>query len=93
MPDPTDRADLIGFTLTHALLRNELPRLAAAFAGSAMTPEQEGVVEEQLRLVTDHLLRHHQEATPCIACPGCRPAARPAGGRAHPDGPTRGTGA
>ena len=33
VPDTTDRADLIGFTLTHALLRNELPRLAAAFAG------------------------------------------------------------
>ena len=61
MPDTTDRADLIGFTLTHALLRNELPRLAAAFAGTPMTPEQEVVVEEQLRLVTDHLLRHHQE--------------------------------
>ena len=61
MPDTTDRADLIGFTLTHAMLRNELPRLAAAFAGSPMTPEQEVVVEEQLRLVTDHLLRHHQE--------------------------------
>jgi hypothetical protein len=61
VPDTTDRADLIGFTLTHALLRNELPRLASAFAGSTMTPEQEEVVEEQLRLVTDHLLRHHQE--------------------------------
>jgi len=61
VPDTTDRADLIGFTLTHALIRNELPRLAAAFAGSPLTPEQEVVVEEQLRLVTDHLLRHHQE--------------------------------
>ncbi len=61
MPETTDRADLIGFTLTHALLRNELPRLAAAFAGSRMTPEQEVIVEEQLRLVTDHLLRHHRE--------------------------------
>ena len=61
MPETTDRADLIGFTLTHAMLRNELPRLAAAFGGSTMTSEQEVVVEEQLRLVTDHLLRHHQE--------------------------------
>ncbi len=61
MPHTTPRADLIGFTLTHALLRNELPRLAAAFAGGPMTPEEEVAVEEQLRLVTDHLLRHHQE--------------------------------
>ena len=61
MPHTTDRADLIGYTLTHALLRNELPRLASAFAGSTMTSEQENVVEEQLRLVTEHLLRHHQE--------------------------------
>ena len=61
MPDTTDRADLIGFTLTHSLLRNELPRLAAALAGGPMTREQETVVEDHLRLVTDHLLRHHQE--------------------------------
>jgi hypothetical protein len=61
VPQTSDRADLIGFTLTHALLRNELPRLASAFAGSTMTSEQEEVVEEQLRLVSDHLLRHHQE--------------------------------
>jgi hypothetical protein len=61
VPETTDRADLIGFTLTHGLLRNELPRLASAFAGSAMTSEQEDVIEEQLRLVTDHLLRHHRE--------------------------------
>lgn len=54
-------ADLIGFTLTHSMLRNELPRLAAALAGGPMRPEHEIVVEEQLRLVTDHLLRHHQE--------------------------------
>ena len=86
MPDTTDRADLIGFTLTHALLRNELPRLAAAFAGSRLTPEQEVVVEEQLRLVTDHLLRHHQEEDefhwPLLASrapvpPGCSPYWRP----------------
>jgi hypothetical protein len=61
VPDTTDRADLIGFTLTHSLLRNELPRLAAALAGGPMTPEEEIVVEDHLRLVTDHLLRHHQE--------------------------------
>src|ERR1700712_5621030 len=61
MTDTTERADLIGFTLTHALLRKELPRLAAAFAGPTMTSEQDVIVEEHLRLVTDHLLRHHQE--------------------------------
>lgn len=61
MPDTTERADLIGFTLTHSLLRNELPRLAAAMSGGPMTPEEERLVEDHLRLVTDHLLRHHQE--------------------------------
>jgi hypothetical protein len=61
VPDTTDTADLIGFTLTHALLRNELPRLASAFAGAPMTAAQEAVVEEHLRVVTDHLMRHHQE--------------------------------
>ena len=30
-----ERAELIGFVLTHSLLRNELPRLAAALAGRA----------------------------------------------------------
>jgi hypothetical protein len=61
VPDTTERADLIGFTLTHSLLRNEIPRLAAALSGGSMTSEQESVLEEHLRLVTDHLLRHHQE--------------------------------
>jgi hypothetical protein len=56
-----DPADLIGFNLTHSLLRNELPRLAAALAGGAMTADEETIVEDHLRLVTDHLLRHHQE--------------------------------
>ncbi len=61
MPQTTERAELIGFVLTHSLLRNELPRIAAALAGGPMTPEEEVVVEDQLRLVTDHLVRHHQE--------------------------------
>lgn len=61
MPETTERAELIGFILTHSMLRNELPRLAAALAGGAMTPEEEWVVEDHLRLVTDHLLRHHAE--------------------------------
>jgi hypothetical protein len=61
VPDTTESADLIGFTLTHSLLRNELPRMAAALCGGPMTPHEEGVVEDHLRLVTDHLLRHHQE--------------------------------
>jgi hypothetical protein len=59
--DTDNRADLIGFVLTHSMLRNELPRLAAALAGGPMTGEEEAVVEDHLRLVTDHLLRHHQE--------------------------------
>ena len=57
----TERADLIGFTLTHALLRNELPRLAAAMAGRPTSPTEEHVVEGHLRLVMDHLMRHHYE--------------------------------
>jgi hemerythrin-like domain-containing protein len=61
VPHTTERAELIGFVLTHSLLRNELPRLAAALAGGDMTSDEEVVVEDQLRLVTDHLLRHHQE--------------------------------
>lgn len=60
MPD-TDRADLIGFTLTHSLLRNELPRLAAALSGRAVSPAEDGVVEGHLRLVLEHLERHHNE--------------------------------
>lgn len=59
--DTHDRADLIGFTLTHSLLRNELPRIAAALAGGPMDKEQEAVVEDHLRLVTEHLVRHHEE--------------------------------
>jgi hypothetical protein len=59
--DTDNRADLIGFVLTHSMLRNELPRLAAAMAGGPMTPGEGAVVEDHLRLVTDHLLRHHQE--------------------------------
>jgi hemerythrin-like domain-containing protein len=61
VPETTERAELIGFILTHSMLRNELPRLAAALAGGTMTPEEEGVVEDHLRVVTDHLLRHHTE--------------------------------
>jgi hypothetical protein len=61
VPDTDTRADLIGFVLTHSMLRNELPRLAAAMAGGPMTPGEGAVVEDHLRLVTDHLLRHHQE--------------------------------
>jgi len=61
VPHTTGPADLIGFTLTHALLRNELPRLAAALSGGPMSPEEQVVVDDHVRLVTDHLLRHHQE--------------------------------
>jgi membrane protease YdiL (CAAX protease family) len=43
------------------VLRNELPRLAAAYAGGPPTAPQESVIEDHLRLVTDHLLRHHRE--------------------------------
>ena len=61
MPHTTERAELIGFVLTHSMLRNELPRLAAALGGGPMTPSEEVVVGDQLRLVTDHLRRHHEE--------------------------------
>ncbi len=61
MPETTERAELIGFILTHSMLRNELPRLAAALAGGTMTRQEEGVAEDHLRVVTDHLLRHHTE--------------------------------
>jgi len=57
----SERADLIGFTLTHSLLRNELPRLAAAMAGRPTSATEEHVVEDHVRLVMDHLVRHHQE--------------------------------
>jgi hypothetical protein len=61
VPDTADRADLIGFTLTHALFRNELPRLVEAFSVSRIGAPEQLVIEDHLRLVTDHLLRHHQE--------------------------------
>src|SRR4051812_28664485 len=61
VPHAVDRADLIGLTLTHSLLRNELPRLAAALSGRPMSPDEEPVVDDHLRLVTEHLLRHQQE--------------------------------
>ena len=61
MPEITERGELIGFILTHSMLRNELPRLAAALAGGGMTPEEMVLVEDHLRLVTDHLRRHHTE--------------------------------
>jgi hypothetical protein len=57
----TDHADMIGFTLTHALFRNELPRLVAAFSGPVHPAADAAVIEDHLRLVTDHLIRHHQE--------------------------------
>ena len=44
MPDTTERAELIGFVLTHSMLRNEIPRLAAALSGGPMTVE---VVEQE----------------------------------------------
>jgi hypothetical protein len=61
MNHPSTGADLIGFTLSHAVFRNELPRLAAALAGEPLLPGSAETIEDHLRLVCDHLLRHHQE--------------------------------
>jgi Hemerythrin HHE cation binding domain len=61
MPPRDTRADLIGFTLTHKLFRNEMPRLAAAFDAARHSGSISEVAEDHLGLVTDHLLRHHQE--------------------------------
>jgi hypothetical protein len=61
MPSRDTRADLIGFTLTHKLFRNELPRLAAAFDAARHSGSISEVAEDHLGLVTDHLVRHHQE--------------------------------
>jgi Hemerythrin HHE cation binding domain len=61
MQPPDTRADLIGFTLTHKVFRNELPRLVAAFDAARRSGWISEVAEDHLCLVTDHLLRHHQE--------------------------------
>jgi hypothetical protein len=55
-----EHRDLIPFTLAQALLRNELPGLAAALGGGPMTPGQQAVLEGHLRLVTEHLVRQHE---------------------------------
>lgn len=52
--------DMIGFELTHSLLRSELARLADAFA-HPIQPCDVDAIEDHLRLVADHLVRHHQE--------------------------------
>lgn len=52
--------ELIGFVLSHSAFRAELPLLSAAFA-APMTPQVRDIAEDHLRLVTDHLLRHHEE--------------------------------
>jgi hypothetical protein len=51
------RPEMIGFTLTHSMLRAELDVLAR----STVTPANREVFEDHLRLVTDHLVRHEQE--------------------------------
>ena len=56
----TDKPEMIGFELTHAAFRNELPRLVAAFDNQAGDPV-DPITEDHLRLVTDHLIRHHEE--------------------------------
>jgi hypothetical protein len=56
-PAPTTQPELIGFTLTHALLRTELTVLA----GYEPTAGTADVFEDHLRLVTDHLVRHDDE--------------------------------
>ncbi|MCU1361454.1 MAG: hemerythrin cation binding domain protein [Ilumatobacteraceae bacterium] len=52
--------EMIGFELTHATFRNELPRLAAAFDNDSDDPV-DPITEDHLRLVTEHLHRHHDE--------------------------------
>ena len=95
MPDTTERAELIGFILTHALLRNELPRLAAAFAGATDDPRAGGsrrgpaAVGHRSPAAPPPGGGRVPLAAPCLASTGCRPAARPARGRAHRDGPAR----
>ncbi len=60
-PAPTaQEPELIGFVLSHAAFRAELPRLSAALA-APMTESIHALAEDHLRLVTDHLLRHHEE--------------------------------
>lgn len=59
-PGPRDEPELIGFVLTHKVFRAELPRLSAAFA-APLDERAQAVAEDHLRLITDHLARHHDE--------------------------------
>jgi len=52
--------DMIGFELTHSLLRAEIARLARAYARPIHEVDAD-LIEDHLRLVTQHLVRHHQE--------------------------------
>ncbi|MCU1360336.1 MAG: hemerythrin cation binding domain protein [Ilumatobacteraceae bacterium] len=52
--------DMIGFELTHSLLRAEIGRLARTYARPIHETDTE-LIEDQLRLVAEHLVRHHQE--------------------------------
>lgn len=62
MSDNPARADLVGFTLTHKVFRHELPRLVDALDRATAADQQPSeLAEDHLRLVSDHLVRHHQE--------------------------------
>ena len=55
-----DEPELIGFELTHSLLRAEIARLASTFA-VGFDERDADIVEDHLRLVSEHLVRHHEE--------------------------------
>lgn len=52
--------DMIGFELTHSLLRAEIARLVRTFARPIADVDVEAI-EDHLRLVAEHLARHHHE--------------------------------
>ena len=60
MTNVHNEPELIGFELTHSLLRAEIARLAGAFAAGP-EPADIALVEDHLRLVAEHLVRHHEE--------------------------------
>lgn len=55
-----DEPEFIGFVLSHKAFRAELPRLSSAFA-IPLDDVACALAEEHLRLVTDHLVQHHDE--------------------------------
>jgi len=60
MTTARNEPDMIGFELTHSLLRAEIARLAQAYLRPIQDTDTE-LIEDHLRLVAEHLVRHHQE--------------------------------